>query len=265
MVELTIENMDVMRQVLTIHETRKPRIFLIGDDGAAAAKLGHLLEKRGHTFAHENSGEKAQRLVDEFEPDVVLLNCFLPDQSGLDVCRNLRRKSKTFATPIIMLSPYNNENDKIRSLNAGADAYVAKPFSIATLAARISALLRRSRSNQKLESPSLHFYDLVFVPNERRAQRKDRIVHLGPTEYLLLEFLLRHPNRIISYEEMRTAIWCINSKVEKRTIGAHFQRLRKAMHEPGEPNFFQTVRSIGFSLDIEPRKPSRAEKNGFYT
>jgi two-component system phosphate regulon response regulator PhoB len=169
--------------------------------------------------------------------------------SGIELCRQLRRRPASRALPIIMLTARAEDQDAVRGLDTGADDYITKPFSTEALIARIRALLRRTGSvPAKLK---LNFHDISLDPASHRVLRNGRALHLGPTEFRLLEFFLRHPKRVFSREDVLNAVWGRDIHVEPRTVDVHIRRLRKAINGPGETDIVRTVRAAGYALDLE--------------
>ncbi|WP_428378242.1 phosphate regulon transcriptional regulator PhoB [Lichenicoccus sp.] len=222
---------------------------MVEDDPALAVMLRYNLEKLGYLVDEAGDGQEALLRVVEFSPDIVLLDWMLPSLSGLEVCRQIRRRPQTRDLPVIMITARMEEQDSIRGLNTGADDYITKPFSIEALTARMRALLRRAQPQPA--GRMMQFHDIVMDPGEHRVQRNGRAVHLGPTEYRLLEFLLRHPRRVFSREDLLDAVWGADIHVEVRTVDVHIRRLRKALNAPGEADLVRTVRSAGYALDVE--------------
>jgi two-component system phosphate regulon response regulator PhoB len=173
----------------------------------------------------------------------------LPLLSGLEVCRQMRRMPETRSVPIIMLTARGEEGDKLRGLDSGADDYVTKPFSPSELVARIRAALRRSRPTSNGES--LQFEDLTMDLAAHRVRRRGRDIHLGPTEFRLLRYLMEHQGRVFSREQLLDMVWGQDVYVEPRTVDVHIRRLRKAINASDESDLIRTVRSAGYSLDRE--------------
>ena len=230
-------------------ETQKPRVLVVEDDPALAVMLRYNLEKLGYQVDEAADGQEALLRITEATPDIVLLDWMLPSLSGLEVCRQIRRRPQTRDMPVIMLTARMEEQDSIRGLNTGADDYITKPFSIDALSARMRALLRRAQPAPT--ERALRFHDIALDPGEHRVHRGGRPVHVGPTEYRLLEFLLRHPRRVFSREDLLNAVWGADIHVEARTVDVHIRRLRKALNGPGEADLVRTVRSAGYALDLE--------------
>jgi two-component system, OmpR family, phosphate regulon response regulator PhoB len=179
----------------------------------------------------------------------VLLDWMLPLVSGIEVCRQLRRHPETRAIPIVMLTARGEEGDKLRGLDSGADDYVTKPFSPSELIARIRAVLRRARPVPADEM--LRYQDISLDLAAHRVRRNGRELHLGPTEFRLLRFLLENPGRVFSREQLLDRVWGRDVYVEPRTVDVHIRRLRKAINGPRERDLIRTVRSAGYALDAE--------------
>jgi two-component system phosphate regulon response regulator PhoB len=180
-------------------------ILVVEDEGDIAILLRYNLEAEGfHVFTAE-SGDEAQQAIAEKLPDLILLDWMLPEVSGIEICRRLRAREETARVPIIMLTARGEEEERVRGLATGADDYVVKPFSVPELLARIQALLRRANPN--LVTASLKVGDLEIDRTTHRVRRAARDIHLGPTEYRLLEFLMRHPGRVYSREQLLDGVW----------------------------------------------------------
>ncbi|WP_431270320.1 phosphate regulon transcriptional regulator PhoB [Dankookia sp. P2] len=228
----------------------RPVILVVEDEVPLLTLLRYNLEKQGFRVEEAADGQEALLRVAETKPDLVLLDWMLPQLSGLEVCRQLRRRPATRDLPIIMVTARVEQQDSVRALDIGADDYVTKPFAMDGLLARIRALLRRSGS--VASRGRLAFRDLVMDQDAHRVSRGGRALHLGPTEYRLLEFLMQHPGRVFSREQLLDAVWGRDIHVEPRTVDVHVRRLRKAINGPGEEDVIRTVRSAGYALDAEP-------------
>jgi two-component system phosphate regulon response regulator PhoB len=225
----------------------KPLVLVVEDEEALATLLDYNLEKEGFRVERAADGEEGLLKIEEETPDLVLLDWMLPKVSGVEVCRQLRARPETKRTPVLMLTARGEETDKIRGLDTGADDYVTKPFAMSELTARIRALLRRTRP--ELVEERLEFADIVLDRGSRRVTRQGRNVHLGPTEFRLLDFLMQRPGRVFSRERLMDAVWGPNTYVELRTVDVHVGRLRKALRVNGSDDPIRTVRSAGYSLD----------------
>ena len=225
----------------------QPYILVVEDEEALATLLHYNLEKEGCRVDLCADGEEAMIRIDEKLPDLVVLDWMLPSVSGIEVCRRLRQRSVTRNLPIIMLTARGEESDRIRGLDTGADDYVVKPFSMVELAARIRAVLRRIRPG--LAEDRLHHGDIIVDRVAHRVRRADKEVHLGPTEFRLLDYLMQHPGRVFSREQLLNAVWGSDVYVEARTVDVHIGRLRKALNDGVDADPIRTVRSAGYALD----------------
>jgi two-component system, OmpR family, phosphate regulon response regulator PhoB len=226
-----------------------PTIVIAEDEDALATLLQYNLEKEGYRVLIAGDGDEALMVIDEEKPDILLLDWMLPNVSGIEVCRRLRQKTETRNLPILMLTARGEESDRIRGLDTGADDYVVKPFSMTELMARIRAVLRRIRPG--LADDRLSHGDIMVDRVAHRVKRQGREVHLGPTEFRLLDHLIQHPGRVFSREQLLDAVWGSDVYVEARTVDVHIGRLRKALNTDTEVDPIRTVRSAGYSLDME--------------
>lgn len=225
----------------------KPRVLVVDDEAPVVELLRYNLEQAGYHVHVAADGEDALLTAEEVKPDVILLDWMLPRLSGIEVCRRLRRAPLTRNTPILMLTARDGEGDRIRGLDTGADDYVPKPFSPQELLARVRAVLRRIRP--ALADDATSHGDLTLDRVAKRVRRAGRDIHLGPTEFRLLDFFLQFPGRVFSREQLLDAIWGADSELELRTVDVHVGRLRKAINGSGETDLIRTVRSAGYSLD----------------
>ncbi len=225
-----------------------PYILVAEDEDALATLLQYNLEKDGYEVGLASDGEETLVRMDERQPDLIVLDWMLPKVSGIEVCRRLRGKSETRNLPVIMLTARGEESDRVRGLDTGADDYVTKPFSMTELSARIRAVLRRIRPG--LAEDSVRQGDIVIDRVAHRVKRAGREIHLGPTEFRLLDYLMQHPGRVFSREQLLDAVWGSDVYVEARTVDVHIGRLRKAINEAAEADPIRTVRSAGYSLDL---------------
>ncbi|HEX4171945.1 MAG TPA: phosphate regulon transcriptional regulator PhoB [Acetobacteraceae bacterium] len=228
----------------------KPLVLVVEDEAALATMLRYNLEKQGFRVEEAGDGQEALTRIAEAPPDLVLLDWMLPVMSGIEVCRQIRRKASTRDLPVIMVTARTEDQDAVRGLNTGADDYITKPFNIEALLARMRALLRRS--NAVSVKGQLEFHDIEMDLAAHRVTRNDRRVHLGPTEFRLLEFFMQHPRRVFSREELLDAVWGPDIHVEPRTVDVHIRRLRKSINGPDELDVVRTVRTAGYALDTEP-------------
>ena len=224
----------------------KGKIFIIEDEASIIQLVQLNLEKEGFIVASSLNGNEGLKELKKFEPNLLLLDWMLPDLSGIDVCKNIRKDNNFKNLPIIMLTAKGEEEDKIKGLDSGVDDYLTKPFSFNELFARIKAVLRRS--DPKIVSDHLEFEDLKLDRNEKRVFRNEKEIKLGPTEFRLLEFFLTNPKRVYSRDQILENVWPNNINVESRTIDVHIRRLRKSINLKDQKELIRTVRSSGYSL-----------------
>jgi len=225
----------------------KPLVLIVEDEAALVTMLRYNLEREGFAVCAASDGEEALVQIAERKPDVVLLDWMLPLVSGIEVCRQIRRAPASRTLPIVMLTARGEEGDRIRGLNSGADDYVVKPFSPAELIARLRAVIRRAQPTSAEEV--LRFADLALDLVAHRVSRGGRPIHLGPTEFRLLRFLMQHPGRVFSREQLLDQVWGHDVYVEARTVDVHIRRLRKAINVGSALDLVRTVRSAGYALD----------------
>ncbi len=221
-------------------------ILVVEDDKSLLPMITYNIEKNGFQVKSATNGEDALLLIKEEIPSLAIFDWMIPEPNGLELCKILRRKQETSNLPIIMLTAREEEEDRIRGLEYGADDYISKPFSPAELIARIKALIRRSTSTQ---NNILEFEDIKIFDNEHKVFRGKTRVHLGPTEYNLLKHLMENPCRVFSREQLLDSVWGHGIYVERRTVDTHIRRLRKALNIEGKKNFIRTIRSSGYSID----------------
>ncbi len=224
-------------------------VLVVEDEEALAQLLKYNLEKEGYRVTAAADGEEALVLAAESPPDLVVLDWMLPKAPGIEVCRRLRARQETRNTPIVMLTARTEESDRIRGLDVGADDYVTKPFSMNELLARLRAVMRRIRPG--LAEDKVQCGDILMDRVSHRVKRAEREVHLGPTEFRILDHLMQHPGRVFSREQLLDAVWGSDVYVEARTVDVHIGRLRKALILGDEPDPIRTVRSAGYALDVE--------------
>ncbi len=225
----------------------QPHILVVEDEDALSELLQYNLKKEGFRVSMAADGEEALMLVEERQPDVVILDWMLPKVSGIEVCRRLRGRQESRNLPIIMLTARGEEADRIRGLDTGADDYVVKPFLMQELFARVRAVLRRIRPG--LAEDNVVVGDITIDRVAHRVTRSGTEVHLGPTEFRLLDYLIQHPGRVFSREQLLDAVWGSDVYVEARTVDVHIGRLRKALNKVGDGDPIRTVRSAGYALN----------------
>jgi two-component system phosphate regulon response regulator PhoB len=238
-------------------DTAKPCVLVVEDEAALVSLLRYNLEREGYRVVDTGDGDEALLLAQEEAPDAVLLDWMLPNVSGLEVCRRLRRHPKTRDLPVIMLTARAEEPDRIRGLDAGADDYVSKPFALAELVARLRAVLRRRRP--ALGAETLRLGPLEMDLASYRVVRGEREIKLGPTEFRLLRCLMERQGRVMSREQLLDAVWGRDIEIELRTVDVHIRRLRKALNAGQESDMVRTVRSAGYSLELSKSSPSLDE------
>jgi two-component system phosphate regulon response regulator PhoB len=221
--------------------------MIVEDEAPLVEMLDYNLHSAGYEVESVGRGDEAEIRVRESMPDLMILDWMLPGLSGIELCRRLRSREDTKGLPIIMLTARGEEQDRIRGLNVGADDYVAKPFSVPELMARIQALLRRVRP--EAISAILKAGDIELDRGTRRVRRGGREVHLGPTEFRLLEFLMKSPGRVFAREQVLNGVWGHDVYVDERTVDVHVGRLRKALNRGRERDPIRTVRGSGYSFD----------------
>jgi len=222
-------------------------IYIVEDEEPIITLIKYNLEKEGYKVSYSDNGNDGIKGIKNSLPDLVLLDWMLPDFSGVEICKNLKRDSKFKNIPIIMLTAKGEEEDKIKGLNSGADDYITKPFSFPELLARVKALLRRSKPS--VVTDIVEFEDLKIDRMTRRVYRKKKEIHLGPKEYDLLNFFIKNPKRVYSREQILENVWSENINVENRTIDVHIRRLRQNINIIGVKELIRTVRSAGYSLN----------------
>jgi two-component system phosphate regulon response regulator PhoB len=234
------------------------RILVVEDESAIAELVAINLRHAGHEVTLAADAAQAQFEVDAVLPDLVVLDWMLPGQSGLALARQWRTAARTRAMPIIMLTARAEESDKIVGLDAGADDYVAKPFSTQELMARIRALLRRN-APQALDA-AVDLGDLRLDPSTRRVTRRigatAQEVRLGPTEFKLLHFLMTHPERVHSRSQLLDRVWGDHVFIEERTVDVHVKRLRDALSAAQCAHLIETVRGAGYRISEQAHAAS---------
>ena len=222
------------------------KIFIIEDEASIIQLIQHNLEKEGFIVSSSTNGNDGLKELKKFQPNLLLLDWMLPDFSGIEVCKNIRKDISLKNLPIIMLTAKGEEEDKIKGLDSGVDDYLTKPFSFNELLARIKAVLRRA--DPKVVSDKIEFDDLKLDRIEKRVFRDNNEIQLGPTEFRLLEFFLTNPKRVYSRDQILESVWPNNVNVESRTIDVHIRRLRQSINLKDKKELIRTVRSSGYSL-----------------
>jgi len=224
-----------------------PRILVVEDESDLALLLAYNLEAEGYAPECVERGDEAELRLAENPPDLLILDWMLPGVSGLEICRRLRARESNRTLPVIMLTARGEEGERVRGLSVGADDYVVKPFSVPELMARVRALLRRSRPERIAERLSAG--DLDLDRETKRVRRGARDIHLGPTEFRLLEYLLERPGRVFSRAQLLDGVWGLSAEIDERTVDVHIGRLRKALSRGKERDPIRTVRGAGYAFD----------------
>ena len=224
-----------------------PRILVVEDEAALSLLLTYNLEAEGYGVARAERGDDAEVMLAESTPDLVILDWMLPGVSGFELCRRMRAREATRDLPIIMLTARGEESERVRGLSIGADDYVVKPFSVPELMARVRSLLRRARPERI--AGRLQAGELMLDRTARRVRRGERDIHLGPTEFRLLEHLMEKPGRVFTRAQLLDSVWGDAAEIDERTVDVHVGRLRKAIVRGRERDPLRTVRGAGYSFD----------------
>lgn len=226
---------------------KKPRVLVVDDEEAILEMTRFALQQGGMKAQTASSVYDALVQINDARPDIILMDWMMPGVSGIELVRRLRKDPKTEDIPIIMLTARITEDDKVTGLEAGADDYIIKPFSPRELIARIKAVLRRASAED--DSGILTVGELQMDTLSRRVLVAGKDVHLGPTDYRLLEFFLGHPGRVYSRTQLLDQVWGANVYLEERTVDVHIRRLRKALQNAGVCEYLQTVRGHGYRFE----------------
>lgn len=229
-----------------------PHILIVEDEAAIREMLHIALDKAGFSVAEAADVPQARLLIFNHLPDLILLDWMLPDMSGLEFARQLKKDSRTKELPIIIVTAKTEESDKVRGLEVGADDYVTKPFSLRELIARIKAVLRRTLSVD--DSTQLTVRELRLDSIEHRVLIGEQEITMGPTEFRLLRFFLAHPERVYSRTQVLDQVWGNDVYIEERTVDVHIRRLRKALAAHGYDDLIQTVRGVGYRFSTREHK-----------
>jgi two-component system phosphate regulon response regulator PhoB len=228
----------------------QPRILIVEDEPAIAELIAVNLRHNGMAPVWTEDGDAAQREIDAVLPDAILLDWMLPGQSGLELARRWRADARTRAIPILMLTARGDEPDKVAGLDAGADDYITKPFSTQELLARIRAALRRRAPEKTDESVTLA--GLTLDAAAHRVSWQGQPLKVGPTEFRLLHFLMKHPERVHSRQQLLDRVWGDHVFLEERTVDVHVKRLREALGAAGV--LVETVRGAGYRFTAQPTR-----------
>jgi len=226
------------------------QILVVEDERPIREMIAFGLRRAGFEVREAADARSGRAEVANKLPDLLLVDWMLPDTSGLEFTRALKRDRETREVPIIMLTARAEEGDKVAGLEGGADDYITKPFSPRELLARINAVLRRTTPVEGTERIDIE--GLVLDQSSQRVSSGERTVALGPTEYRMLAFFMSHPERVYTREQLLDRVWGGNVYVEERTIDVHIRRLRKALEEFGYDRLIQTVRGSGYRFSARP-------------
>ncbi|MGE0604162.1 MAG: phosphate regulon transcriptional regulator PhoB, partial [Xanthobacteraceae bacterium] len=219
----------------------------VEDADALSVLLRNPLDSAGYDVETVNRGDEAEIRLKENLPDIIVLDWMLPGLSGIELCRRLRARKETERLPVLMLTARSEEAERVRGLSTGADDYMVKPFSVPEFVARVRALLRRASPEQV--SQQLKSGDIELDRERKRVHRGEREVHLGPTEFRLLEFLMTSPGRVFTREQLLNAVWGRDVYIDERTVDVHIGRLRKTLTRGKEADPIRTVRGSGYSFN----------------
>lgn len=223
------------------------RVLIVEDEESLMLLLRYNLESEGYEVDAAARGDEADIRLREQVPDLVVLDWMLPGLSGIELCRRIRARRETERLPVIMLTARGEEGDRVRGLATGADDYIVKPFSMPELLARIRALLRRAKPTHV--ATLLVAGDIELDRETHRVRRAGKELHLGSTEFRLLEFLMQSPGRVFTREQLLDGVWGNDVYIDERTVDVHVGRLRKAINRPRKPDPIRTVRGAGYSFD----------------
>jgi two-component system, OmpR family, phosphate regulon response regulator PhoB len=223
------------------------RVLIVEDEESLTTLLRYNLEAAGYAVETVGRGDEAELRIAEEPPDLVLLDWMVPGVSGVELCRRIRARQESGRLPVIMLTARGEEADRVRGLATGADDYIVKPFSVPELLARVAALLRRA--DPAKAAARLAAGDLALDRETHRVRRAGEELHLGPTEYRLLEFLMLRPGRVFSRAQLLDGVWGRDAEIDERTVDVHVGRLRKALTRAGERDPIRTVRGAGYAFD----------------
>ncbi|GAA6145046.1 MAG: phosphate regulon transcriptional regulator PhoB [Pseudomonadota bacterium] len=223
-------------------------ILVVDDEPAICDLICTGLEMAGYQTRKAANGQIALQMIINEQPDLVVLDWMMPMMSGPELTTRLKREERTKDIPVILLTARSEEEDKIKGLECGADDYVTKPFSPRELNARVKAVLRRSAASS---SDQLSIGALSCHPDEQLCRIDGTVITMGPKEYKLLEFFMRHPNRVFSREQLLDKVWGGNVYIDERTVDVHIRRLRKAISINDHERLIQTVRGSGYRFSAE--------------
>jgi two-component system phosphate regulon response regulator PhoB len=231
-----------------LNVTFVPHVVVVEDDPSISSLLMYNFEAKGYRVEIIDNGEQADQRLLEITPDLIVLDWMLPEVSGIELCRRIRARERTHKVPIIMLTARGEENERVRALSLGADDYVTKPFSVIELMARAYAVLRRV--NPERVSSKIIMGDIELNRDEVRVKRDGKPVHLGPTEFKILEYFMERPARVLTRDQLIDGVWNSSEEIEERTVDVHIGRLRRALLTGRKKDPFRTVRGVGYSFEV---------------
>lgn len=223
------------------------KILVIEDEPSQLELLSYNLDVEGYDVYKAETGEEGLLILQEVEVDLILLDWMLPQTSGLEICRQIKRGKKTKSIPVIMLTARGEEDDKVRGLDTGANDYIVKPYSIKELLARVRAGLRSAKGIVGVNM--LAYEQLTMDLTRHIVCLGSQAIHLGPLEFKLLRILIEAPTRVFSRDQLLERVWSNALEVETRTVDVHIGRLRKQLNAVADGDYIRTVRGFGYSLD----------------
>ena len=223
------------------------KVLIVEDEAPQRELLNYNLDKAGYRTLTAANGEEGLLIAREENPALIIVDWMMPELSGIELCRQLKRDKETRLTPILMLTARGEESDKVHGLDSGADDYLVKPYSIAELLARARALLRRAEPGS--DGSVIEHGDISIDTEKMRVARNGIALELGPTEYRLLSVLISRPGRVWSRDQLMERVWEHDFEIDQRTVDVHIGRLRKALKQDNKTDPIRTVRSAGYALD----------------
>lgn len=236
--------------VLSCSMEPKQRILVVDDEEDILRLVSYNLKKEGYSVEEARAGDEALRMIRERPYQLIVLDLMLPELSGMEVCRILKKDPETAGVPIIMLTARSDEMDKVTGLETGADDYITKPFSIRELLARVRSVLRRAEGGG-VSKKVLKVGDLEMDLERYKVKIGDRPVELSATEFRLLRFLMERKGKVLSRDQILNAVWKGEAFVESRTVDVHIRRLRAELEKAGGNHFIETIRGVGYRFREE--------------
>ncbi|MDB3878156.1 response regulator transcription factor [Amylibacter sp.] len=227
--------------------SKKSLILIVEDEPSQMELLSFNLNAEGYDVLKAEDGEEGLLLFKEHDIDLVLLDWMLPNISGLEVCRQMKRSKNSKDCHLIMLTARGEEEDKVRGLDMGADDYIVKPYSVKELLARVRSGIRIRSATKGADT--LNYGKIKMEINRRSVKVDNKAISIGPLEFKLLQVLIESPKRVFSRSQLLEKIWAENLEVETRTVDVHIGRLRKAIKSVSDDELVKTVRGFGYSLD----------------